>query len=191
MASARQAASASRAAEATTPSTDDRSAPGPSNSTARRHNAATSEAPNRQRGPVRTRIAATPAVGSAASRNIATTSATSGMPNSPPSPTTSTGTPRAVSASAMGAASALRRTRTAVVGTGAPDARASSHRRVTWSATQARSLDDVRRQRAPDVARPRVRPGHQFAHGHRPPPRLGGDRVGQLQGPRRVAPAGA
>ena len=48
-------------------------------STARRHSAAMSAAPSRQRGPVSTRNAATPAVGSAASRNIATTSATSGM----------------------------------------------------------------------------------------------------------------
>ena len=73
-------------------------------------------APSRQRGPVSTRIAAAPAVGSATRRSIATTSATSGTDSSPASPTTSTGTPRARRAAAIGAASALRRTRTAAVG---------------------------------------------------------------------------
>ena len=98
--------------------------PTPSSSTARRHSAAMSRPPSRQRGPVSTRIAAAPAVGSATSRSIATTSATSGTASRPASPTTSTGTPRAVSASAIGAASALRRTSTAAVGTAAPASRA-------------------------------------------------------------------
>ena len=42
-----------------------------------RHSAAISRAPSRHRGPVSTRIAAAPAVGSATSRSMATTSATS------------------------------------------------------------------------------------------------------------------
>ena len=60
---------------------------------ARRHSAAISRPPSRHRGPVSTRIAAAPAVGSATSRSMATTSATSGMDNKPASPTTSTGNP--------------------------------------------------------------------------------------------------
>ena len=51
---------------------------------------------------------------------MATTSATSVTESNPASPTTSTGTPLAVNASAIGAASALRRTSTAAVGTGVP-----------------------------------------------------------------------
>ena len=156
--------------------------------TARRRRAA----PSRQRGPVSTRIAAAPAVGSATSRSIATTSATSGMASSPASPTTSTGTPRAVSASAIGAASALRRTSTAAVGIGRTGARVHRGRSsAKWSATQSRSADDVGQQRAPDGAGLGVGPRQQLAHGHRPAARLRRDRVGQLQRPRRIAPAGA
>ena len=85
--------------------------------TARRHSAVRSRAPSRHRGPVSTRMAAAPAVGSATSRSIATTSATSGTDSRPASPTTSTGTPRADSAAAMGPVSALRRTSTPVAPT--------------------------------------------------------------------------
>ena len=161
-ASARHAASASargRRHDVVHPATGRRRR-GPSSSLARRHNAATSAAPSRQRGPVSTRTAATPAVGSAASLSIATTSATSATANSPPSPTTSTGMPRALSASAIGAASALRRNRTAVVGIGVPDSRASLEPPRDVIGDPVPLGRDVGHQRTPDVARLRVRPRH-------------------------------
>ena len=191
-ASARHAASASRAADATTPSTDDRSAPGPSSSTARRHNAATSEAPepparpgqHPHRGDPRRGVGGQP-------QHRDDVGDLRACANSPASPTTSTGTPRAVSASAIGAASALRRTRTAVVGTGTPDARASSYRRATWSATQSRSVDtsvNNAHRTSPGRASGRGISSRTATDRRRA---CDGDRVGQLQGPRRVAPAGA
>ena len=70
--------------------------------------------------------AAAPAVGSATSRSIDTTCTTSGIDSRPARPTTSTGTPRAVNASAIGPASALRRTSTAALGGSSPACAAAS-----------------------------------------------------------------
>ena len=50
---------------------------------------------------------------------------------------------------------------------------------------------DVGQQRAPDRARFGARPRPQRLHRHRPAPGLGRHRVGQIQRPRRIAPAGA
>ena len=52
-----------------------------------------SRGPRCQRGPVSSRTRASPRSGSCSTRSVATTSATSGRCSSPPSPTTSTGTP--------------------------------------------------------------------------------------------------
>ncbi len=115
-------------------------------SPARFHRARMSAAPICQRAPVRTRTAALPAIGSATRRSIATTSATSGVCSRPPRPTTSTARPRARSSSAIGAASALRRTSTAAVGGFAPSTRAASYCSAIRSATQARSVSTVSRR---------------------------------------------
>ena len=141
IASPRQAASASVLSCATMSSgSAPRGRPAPrSSSRARRHSAAMSRAPNRHRGPASTRIAAAPAAGSAASRSIATTSATSGIPNSPARPTTSTANPRLLRASAMGAASALRRTSTAAVGAVPVSSTAARCSRAISSASHSRS----------------------------------------------------
>ena len=110
----------------------------------------------------------------------------------PTSPTTSTGTPRAVSASAIGAASALRRTSTAAVGTSAARSRALRGRRsANWSATQSRSSATSVSSAHRMVPGWRTGPRQQLADRHRPAPRLRRDRVGQMQRARRVAPAGA
>ena len=122
-------------------------------------------------------------VGSATSRSIATTSATSGDGEQPAEPDhldrhTAGGAARRPSArrrrcaapAPRRSAAAGRRSRASCV---AP--------RAIWSATQSRSARDVAQQRAAD--RPRSAPGPrpQRAHRHRPAPRLGRHRVGQVQ----------
>ncbi len=92
-------------------------------------------------------MAALPAVGSATSRSIEITWATSGIDSNPASPTTSTGTPRAVSARAIGPASALRRTSTAAVGGSCPASAAAAYRAAIWSASQSRSAATSRAAR--------------------------------------------
>ncbi|CKR29824.1 Uncharacterised protein [Mycobacterium tuberculosis] len=124
MASARHGLSASALAAIAIDSGDAVDGDSPLSVSARRHSAARSRAPSRHRGPVSTRIAAAPAVGSATRRSMATTSATSGMDSRPASPTTSAGIPRARRVSAIAAASALRRTSTAAVGGLTPSASA-------------------------------------------------------------------
>ncbi len=150
-----------------------------------------SRAPNRHRGPVSTRITAEPAAGSATSRSIATRSATSGTASSPATPTTSTGTPRALSASAIGAASALRRTSTAAVGVAAP----SSHRAVVGSGPDGLPPSHVRSRHRTAVRTGWCRARRQAGAAARAPSTerrraLRRHRVGQMQGARRVAPAG-
>ena len=163
-----------------------------SSSTARRHSAAMSRPPSRHRGPVSTRIAAAPAVGSATSRSIATRSATSGTASNPASADDLDGhaarRKRVGHRRGIGVAAHQHRRR-----------RCGRHRRCgrrgrsarKWSATQSRSAAtsfSSAHRMAPGW---RVGPRPQLPHRHRTPPRLGGHRVGQMQRPRRIAPAGA
>ena len=85
-------------------------------SRARRCSATRSRGPIRQRAPVSSRSSAAPAVGSASTCSVQTTSRTSGVSSSPPRPTTSTGRPRARSAASSGGICARARTSTAVDG---------------------------------------------------------------------------
>ena len=183
--------SASGAAAATICSAVDATARAPSRATARRHSAAMSRAPSRQRGPVSTRMAADPAAGSATRRSIATRSATSGIDSSPASPTTSTGTPRA----------RQRLGHRRGVGITPNQHRGGGRRAARGGGLGVAGGDvlghpvpfggDVGQQRACDGARLGAGPGPQGTHRHRAPAGLGGHRVGDVQRARRVAPTGA
>ena len=163
-----------------------------SSSTARRHSAAMSRPPSRQRGPVSTRIAAAPAVGSATSRSIATTSATSGTASRPGEADDLDGD----------AARAQRVGHRRGIGVAAHQHRRGRRGRTVAAGVVVASAPCGRR---PNRVRPQRRsaartgwcpaaasgPRPQRPHRDRPAPRLGGHRVGQMQRSRRVAPAGA
>ena len=83
---------------------------------ARRCSATRSRGPIRHRAPVSNRSRAAPSVGSASTRSVQTTSRTSGVSSRPPSPTTSTGSPRSRSAASMAGIWLRTRTSTALVG---------------------------------------------------------------------------
>ncbi len=82
---------------------------------ARSRSAARSRAPMRHRAPVSSRARAEPRSCRTSTRRVATTSTTSGVVSRPPSPTISTGSPSACSASASSGICERRRTSTAAV----------------------------------------------------------------------------
>ena len=94
----------------------------------------------RQRAPVSSRASAEPRSWRTSTRNVATTSTTSGVVSRPPSPTISTGRPSACSASASSGICERRRTSTAAVRS--PGASASHAARIR-AATQRASVSTV------------------------------------------------
>ena len=152
--------------------------------------AARSFAPICHLAPVSSRTAALPASGSATTRSMAITSATSGVCRSPPSPTTSTGRPLDRKASASGAASALRRInnrcrgRRAVFGTS----------RLVFFGDLLRNpltfLFDVSEQRQSNVSGDGSLPRTKCADGHTASAQRCRRQVCQFESLRRVTPTG-
>ena len=114
---------------------------------ARSRSAARSRGPIRQRAPVSSRTSAPPACESASTRSVATTSTTSGVVSSPPSPTISTGKPASRSASASSGICERRRTSTAAVRS--PGRHRVPCRAHLRSATQRASSSDRLGHRSP------------------------------------------
>ena len=157
---------------------------------ARRHSAVRSRAASRKRGPVSTRTAAAPAPGSATRRSIATTSATSS--------TASTGQADHFHGQPARPQCLGHR---GGVGVAAHQHRGCRRRPIDGDGPviARRQLighpiafgHNVGQQRAPDRAGFGTRAWPQRPHRHRPPSRIGGHRIGHVQGARRVTPTGA
>ena len=146
-----------------------RAPPRAASSRARRPSATRSRGPIRQRGPVSSRASDAPADGSCTTRSVATTSCTSGTVSRPPSPTTSTGMPRASSAAAQPAGTAT------ACGPAPRCRRAGAPRRAAVPGPRARRPGRASvgcRSSAAEpgrpAARPRPRRSRSSAHSMRP-----------------------
>ena len=113
----------------------------------------------RQRAPTSNRASDVPDEKPASTRSVATTSATSGVVSSPPSPTTSTGSPASRSASASTGICARRRTSTAAVR--APGGSAS-HAALVRPASQRASSRWVSVNAISRVPSPALGPGRNL-----------------------------
>jgi hypothetical protein len=121
-----------------------------------------SRPPTRHRAPVSSRASAAPAVGSLTTCSVLTRSRTSGVASRPPSPTSSTGTPRARSAPGdqveLRPAPAEHRD-AAPAGRSRRSAASSRHTAATWSASQSASSATVSSRAARTTPGPPRGPG--------------------------------